>query len=196
MALALLGGTFDPPHIGHLIVAETAHRSLGVDAVVFLPAGAPWQKEDRDVTAADLRLEMTRLAVSSVGYFDVDDREVRREGPTYTFDTVESFDPDEELWLVLGADAAAGFRSWHRWEELLDRVRIAVVPRPGTERGQVHEEIGDWARWLRMPELPVSGTAIREHARQGGSIRFFVPDPVWSFVQERGLYVGEAGDLG
>jgi nicotinate-nucleotide adenylyltransferase len=195
MALALLGGTFDPPHIGHLVVAETAYRSLGVESVVLLPAGDPWQKADREVTSAELRLEMAGLAVSSTDYFEVDDREVRRDGPTYTFDTVGSFAEDEELWLVLGADAAAGFRSWHRWEELLERVRIAVVPRPGTERGQVHEEIGEWAKWLRMPELPVSGTAIREHAREGGSIRFLVPDPVWAFVEELGLYVGEAGDL-
>nr|NIR41213.1 nicotinic acid mononucleotide adenylyltransferase [Actinomycetota bacterium]NIS36208.1 nicotinic acid mononucleotide adenylyltransferase [Actinomycetota bacterium]NIT97341.1 nicotinic acid mononucleotide adenylyltransferase [Actinomycetota bacterium]NIU21007.1 nicotinic acid mononucleotide adenylyltransferase [Actinomycetota bacterium]NIU70774.1 nicotinic acid mononucleotide adenylyltransferase [Actinomycetota bacterium] len=107
MHLALLGGTFDPPHIAHLVAAETAYRSLGIDVVTFLPAGRPWQKAGQEVTGADHRWAMTLLAIEGVEYFSADDREVRRDGWTYTIETLEAFE-GHDVWLVLGADAAAG----------------------------------------------------------------------------------------
>jgi nicotinate-nucleotide adenylyltransferase len=141
MRRVVFGGTFDPPHVAHLVAAETAYRQLGADRVTFIPAGDPWQKSDRQVTAASERFEMTRLAVAGVDYFEADGREVDRNGPTYTFDTVMSFPGTDELVLVMGADSAAGLRTWHRWEEIVARATVAVVPRAGRATATRHPEI-------------------------------------------------------
>ena len=160
-----------------------------------MPAGMPWQKAGTAVSAPEHRWEMTRLAVSEVGYFDSDDREVRRDGPTFTADTLDTFPADESLTLIVGADAARGLPTWERHGDVLARARIAVVPRPGVDRKDV-----EWALrgadhlWLDTPELWLSGTALRARARHGRSLRFLVPDAVWTYIQERGLYVESAGD--
>ena len=185
----ILGGTFDPPHLAHLFAGEAAYRDLDLDVVTFIPAGAPWQKADQDVTGAEDRWEMVKLAVAAADYFEADDREVRRDGWTYTADTLESFDAEDDITLVLGADAARGIGSWQRSEDILRRVRVAVIPRPRVERSDV-----DWVlrghryEWLDTPELVLSGTILRERAAAGRSLRFLVPDSVWDYIQEHGLY--------
>ncbi len=184
---AILGGTFDPPHLAHLVAGEAAFRTLGVDVVTFIPAGAPWQKADRDVTEASHRWEMTRLATDGVQYFEADDREVHRDGWTYTIDTVDSFPADDDLILVLGSDTAARMRTWEAADRLLERVRVAVAERPGFDRNEVESEIGD-VTWLDMPRLPVSGTELRKRARDGGSIRFLVREAVWEYIDRHALY--------
>lgn len=191
MRRVLLGGTFDPPHIAHLVAGEVAYRQLDADRVTFLPAGSPWQKAGRRVTPGADRLEMTRLATDPIDYFEADGREVEREGWTYTIDTLESFDPTDELVLVLGADAAAGLRSWNRWSDVVERATIAVLPRPGTDQMPV-EAAAPSLVWLDMPKLEVSGTEIRRRAAQGLSVRFLVADPVWRYIEGQGLYLGAA----
>lgn len=183
----ILGGTFDPPHLAHLVAGEAAYRQLGLDVVTFIPAGAPWQKAGSGVSPAGHRWEMTRRAVAGVPYFEADDREVRRDGWSYTADTLESFPAAEELVLVLGADAAAGFRSWHRPEAILARARLAVMPRPGADPAEVTAAVGDCV-WLEAPLLEVSGTMLRGRRAAGHSIRFLVTDPVYEYVEEAGLY--------
>lgn len=187
----ILGGTFDPPHLAHLVAAEAAYRQLGLDVVTFVPAGAPWQKADAGVVAAEHRLAMTRLAIEGIDYFEVDEREVRRNGWTYTIDTLASFPPTESLTLVLGADAALGLPTWHRAAELLPRTRFAVVPRPGTVQAEVAGvlDASEW-QWLDAPELAISSTDLRARVAAGGSIRFLVPAPVAEYVARHGLYVG------
>lgn len=192
MRRALLGGTFDPPHLAHLVAGEAAYRGLPVDEVTFLPAGAPWQKAGRQVTASTHRWEMTLRAVEGVEYFSADDREVHRDGWTYTVETLATFPAEEELWLVLGADAAAGLPTWERWREVVERARIAVAPRPGVTRSEVEEAAGPVV-WLDMPELRVSGTDIRRHAASGGSVRFLVREGVWRYLTEHRLYVPNSG---
>lgn len=184
---AILGGTFDPPHLAHLVAGEAAFRSLRVDVVTFVPAGSPWQKADRAVTSARHRWEMTRRATEGVDYFESDDREVHRDGWTYTIDTVESFPADDDLILVLGSDAAAGLPTWESSRRLLDRVEVAVAERPGTNRAAVEDAVGRVA-WLDMPSLPVSGTELRRRAGEGSSIRFLVREAVWEYIHEQGLY--------
>jgi nicotinate-nucleotide adenylyltransferase len=187
----ILGGTFDPPHLAHLVAGEAAYRHLGLDIVSFVPAGAPWQKADRAVSAATHRWAMTELAVAGVDYFEADDREVHREGWTYTIDTIESFG-GEDLVLVLGADAAAGLLTWHRAEEVMARTELAVVPRPGADGARVAAALSN-ARttWLDGPLLDVSGTSLRKMVREGASIRFLVPDPVWTYIADHQLYVAD-----
>ncbi len=184
---ALLGGTFDPPHLAHLVAGEAAYRALDVDVITFIPAGAPWQKAGDGVTAADHRWHMTERAIGGVEYFEADDREVNRNGWTYTIETVRSFPEDDEITLILGSDAAAGIPTWHEASALLDRVSVAVAERPGTDREMVEHAIGR-VEWLDMPLLPVSGTQLRERAAAGGSIRFMVREAVWDYIVTNGLY--------
>ncbi len=185
MRFGILGGTFDPPHLAHLVGAEAAYHELGLSRVLLIPAGSPWQKAERDVTAASHRWEMTRLATESVDYLVADDREVRRSGWTYTIDTLETFDRSDEILLILGADAARGLPTWERFGDVMRRCRIAVLPRPGVDREEVAV---DDAHWLDAPALPVSGTELRHRARAGKSIRFMVPEPVYRYAVEHELY--------
>jgi nicotinate-nucleotide adenylyltransferase len=182
----LLGGTFDPPHLAHLIAGEAAFRSLALDGVTFVPAGAPWQKEGREVSEAADRWQMTCLAVDGIDYFTADEREVRRDGWTYTIDTLDEF-PGDEVVLIMGADAAARLPTWHRSAEVIARVPVAVMPRRGIARETV-EATGAAITWLDLPELAVSGTVLRARRRAGLSIRFFVPEAVHGYIVERGLY--------
>jgi nicotinate-nucleotide adenylyltransferase len=183
----ILGGTFDPPHLAHLVAGEAAFHQMGLDVVTFMPAGSPWQKAGREVTAARHRWEMTRLAIDGVSYFEADEREIVRDGWTYTVDTLAEF-PDDEIVLVLGADAAAGLDSWHKAEEVVTRAVIAVMPRPGVDRDRVDAGVGD-VRWLDAPELEVSGTGLRAIRARGGSIRFLVPGPVYEYIERHSLYL-------
>ncbi len=184
---AILGGTFDPPHIAHLLAGETAHDQLGVDTVTYIPAGRPWQKLGTGVSEARHRLRMSELATAGVDYFGVDDREVHRDGWTYTIDTVESFE-GEDIILIVGADSAKGLPTWNRAAELMERVRIAVVPRPGVDRVEVDRVFDGDVEWLDMPDLEVSGTMLRRRVADGVSIRFLVPGPVRDYVKEHHLY--------
>ena len=187
---ALLGGTFDPPHLGHLAVAQAAWEQLDVDVVTFLPAGDPWQKSDRGITPAALRCEMIAAATAGVVHFEVDSREAERAGPTYTWDTIVSFG-EEATVLVLGADAAAGVGTWHRGGDLVDRIDVAVVGRPGTSRQEV-EAVIPRVRWLEMPELDLSSTALRAWIGRGFSGRFLVPDAALEVIRSHSLYSDRA----
>jgi nicotinate-nucleotide adenylyltransferase len=190
----ILGGTFDPVHIAHLHAGETALHQARLDRVLFMPAGDPWQKAARPVTDARRRLEMVRLAVDGVPGFEVDEREVLREGPTYTADTLAGFPDEEELFLILGADSALGIESWQRYEEVLDRVTLLVAPRPGFDPDEVLAMVPD-AVFLNMAPLGVRGTEIRAMAGEGRPFRFLVTDPVYRYIGQQNLYTdGAEGD--
>ncbi len=188
MRRGILGGTFDPPHIGHLLAGEIAYHQLDLDEVRFLPAGAPWQKSDRAVSERHHRWAMTQRAVAGVDYFVADEREVERDGWTYTADTLAEFARDDELVLILGSDAAAGLASWERSDEVRRRARIAVAPRGATDRDRVEHATGPGTVWLDMPRVDVSGTEIRRRMADGRSIRFMVREAVWGYLVEHGLY--------
>jgi nicotinate-nucleotide adenylyltransferase len=138
------------------------------------------------VTSAPIRCEMLEAAVRSLPHFGVDRRELERDGPTYTWDTVQSFVDDEPV-LVLGADAAAGLRSWYRGDELIETVEIAVVARPGTTRDAV-ERAAPTVRWLEMPALDISSKELRDWIGRGFSARFLIPDAVLDVIGAHGLY--------
>lgn len=182
----ILGGTFDPPHFGHLALAYAALKQLELTEVQFVPAGDPWQKAGIDVTEARLRLAMTHLAAAEHARFVVNDVEVHRSGPSYTIDTIE--DADDRCLLILGSDAAAGIPTWHRAEELLAAVEIAVVERPGTTIADVEAAIGREVSTLIMPSTEMSSTEIRAYVARGHSPRFLVPAAVADFIRANGLY--------
>lgn len=187
MRSGLLGGTFDPPHLGHLVLAEAALTQLDVDGVVLVPAGDPWQKDDV-VSSADDRLQMTRLAVDGIDGMRVDDREVRRAGPSYTAETVREWHREGTTpVLVLGADAAIGLPTWHD-PAMLAGVELAVAPRPGVDRAAVETAVGRPVEWLDAPEIDLSSTDLRRRFAAGLSNRFLVPDPVRDHVRAHHLY--------
>ena len=183
----ILGGTFDPIHIAHLHAGEVSLNQANLDRVLFIPAGAPWQKSDRTVTAAAHRLAMVELAISGFDGFMADEQELVRDGPTYTVDTLSTFPADEELFLILGADSASRFNTWHRYQEVLERATILVVPRPGTDSMEVISVVPE-ANFLDMAVLEISGTEIRALAAQGQPFRFLVTGDVHSYIQREGLY--------
>jgi len=191
----ILGGTFDPVHIAHLHAGETALRRLGLDRVVLMPAGSPWRKAGMPVSSAADRLEMTRLAVEGVPGFEVDDREVRRAGPTYTVDTLRSFPAEEDLVLILGADAALGLPAWKDPDDVLALAAIAVAPRPGADLAEAAALLPD-AVLLDMAMLDVSGAAIREMAGAGRPFRFLTTAAVHAHIEAKGLYTEGANRLG
>jgi nicotinate-nucleotide adenylyltransferase len=191
----ILGGTFDPIHIAHLHAGETALYAADLDRVLFVPAGDPWQKGTRELTPAAQRLEMTRLATAGMDRFEADDREIRRAGPTFTIDTLLSFPAEEELFLILGADAALGLPTWHRREAIAERAGVLVVPRPGTSLAAVAETVPT-ATILDMSALGISSTSIRYLAASGRPYRYLVSSEVHRFITSTGLYTQlRAGDM-
>jgi nicotinate-nucleotide adenylyltransferase len=191
----IFGGTFDPIHIAHLHAGETALYGAELDRVLFMPAGDPWQKDDCVQTPAAERLEMTRLAIHGIDRFEIDDREIDRDGPTYTIDTLLSFPPEEELYLILGADAALGLPTWHRWEAVVERAGILVMPRPGTDLAAVARTLPT-ATTLDMSALDISSTSIRNLAALGRPYRFLVPPEVHRFIEAKGIYTQvRSGDM-
>lgn len=197
----ILGGTFDPIHIAHLHAGETALFAVHLDRVLFMPAGDPWQKGEHLLTPDADRLEMTRIAIAGVDGFEVDAREIDRDGPTYTIDTLLSFSPDEELFLILGSDAALGLPTWHRWEAVVERAGIVVVPRPGFDLAAVAATLPE-AMVLDMAAVDISSTSIRERAAAGRPYRFLVTPEVHEYIESKRIYaqsrsgdrVGDAND--
>jgi nicotinate-nucleotide adenylyltransferase len=186
--LGLLGGTFDPPHLGHLGVAECARVELELDELRFLVAGDPWMKST--VSPAADRTAMVRAAIEGAPGFALDDREVDRPGPTYTADTLaelQAEEPDADWWFVLGEDAAWTLPRWERIEEAFALATFVVVTRPGQRTPRREELPGDVVH-LEIPQLEVSSTQLR--ARFGGrhATRYLVPDGVDRYVRARGLY--------
>jgi nicotinate-nucleotide adenylyltransferase len=195
-ALGVLGGAFNPPHVGHLLLAQEARWQLDLDRVLLMTTGRAPHKEIDDDPGAELRLEMTGLAASAGDGVEASDLEVTREEPSYTFRTLELLAEQEagrELFFLLGADMAAGLASWKNPERVLELARLGVVPRPGVGLGAVRsalERLGaaDRAEIIDMPLCGVSSTLIRERAAARRPLRHLVPDPVIELIEAKGLY--------
>ncbi len=193
--VGLLGGTFDPPHLGHLVVAECARVELGLDQVRLLVAGEPWMKGTAPTSAAE-RVAMTLAAVAEDPHLVVDDREVHRCGPTYTADTLAELhreEPDTDWFFVLGEDAAAGLARWERSDEALTLATFVVVTRPGMGT-PVGRRLRPQLVHLQIPQLEVSSTQLRRRFAAGLATRYLVPEAVDRYVRTHGLYDAAAPD--
>lgn len=193
--VGLLGGTFDPPHIGHLVVAECARVELDLDEVRFVVAGQPWMKGDESDPAH--RVAMTRLAVEDDAQLVVDDRETRRDGPTYTADTLTELsaeEPDTTWFFLLGTDAYAQLDRWHRIDEAIALATFVVVSRPDAPT-LVAPPVGDRdVVRLDVPQLQVSSTDLRDRFAAGRAVRYLVPPQVVRYVRDHGLYGSSHGE--
>jgi nicotinate-nucleotide adenylyltransferase len=195
--VGILGGTFDPPHIGHLWLAALAADVLGLDRVLFMPAGQPPHKGDRLVSRTTDRLLMTRLAIQADPAFDLCPIEMERTGPSYTIDSVGELrraHPDATLFLLMSADSLAQIDTWREPDRLLDEIEWAVGPRPGSplpDRSSLEERFGARASRIHLltgPALDVSSSEIRRRVAAGYTIRYLVPREVEQLIGERGLY--------
>lgn len=188
--LGVLGGTFDPVHVGHLTAAVTARAVLRLDRVLFVVANQPWQKSGRAITPAEDRLAMVEAAIHGRPGIEASRMEIDRGGDTYTADTLEQLQAessDRRLYLIVGADVAAELDTWKRPDAVARLATLAVVPRPGTAaRPGPPWRVED----VDMPPLDVSSSELRDRYRRGLPLDFLVPDPVITVIRRRGLYAG------
>jgi nicotinate-nucleotide adenylyltransferase len=186
MKVGILGGTFDPIHIGHLIAASSVYEALNLDTVVFMPAGDPWQKRDRELSTGQQRLEMVKIATSDDDRFLASDIEIMRTGPTYAIDTVREWkrlNPSDELFWIVGSDALSGIPSWHEWEEFVSEVTVVAVNRIGQIASVPFNVVS-----VEMPEVRISATQLRDRFTNELDTKYLVPEKVSEYISEQGLY--------
>ena len=196
MRIGVFGGTFNPPHLGHLVCAQEAYVQLGLDLVILIPVFAPPHKPLEAEPGPEHRLELCRLAVAGDERFAVSEIETSRQGPSYTVDTLQELhanEPDNELFLILGGDVAAGLPGWRAPETVVALATPAVVNRRGTPRARAAAGLsdlpgGERARFFSMPWIGVSSTMIRRRVRAGQPIRYLVPDAVAAYIDAKGMY--------
>ena len=199
MRVGILGGAFNPPHIGHLVCAQEALIQLELDTVVWVPVGEAPHRELQDDPGPDARLDLVELAIADDERFSASRIELDREGPSYTVDTLEQLleqSPEDELFLILGGDQAAALASWHEPEKVLERATLAVFERMSWGRNAIVIKIGrmpgaERVRYLDMPLIQVSSSAVRRRVREGVPIRYLVPDKVVEYIATHELYGGQ-----
>jgi len=188
--LGVFGGTFDPPHVGHLVSAINVRHELGLDRVLLVVNNLPWQKAgSRAISPAEDRYAMVEAAVADVDGLEASRLELDAGGPSYTADTLAVLlaeDPTRELFVILGADAAAGLPTWERFDEVRDNATVVVVERPGTDPSPTPEG-WRWA-WVEVPGIEVSSTDLRSRAVDGRPLDYLVTHEVVDWIHEHGLY--------
>jgi nicotinate-nucleotide adenylyltransferase len=199
--VGILGGTFNPPHIGHLVMIEEAIDQIGLDRVLLVPTSTPPHKEVPDDPGADVRLELCRLAVAGDERVEVSALEIERGGASFTVDTLGALHdlvPEHALTFIVGGDMALSFPTWREPEGILEVARLAVAEREGLRREDIARRLaplhsGDRVVFFDMPRIDVSSSAIRERVADGRTIRRLVPDEVAREIRERDLYRQTAG---
>ena len=199
MNIGVLGGTFDPVHNGHLLVAEEAKTRLNLAAVIFVPAGQPWLKVDRQITPAEHRLQMLRLALADNPDFKLSNMEIERPGPSYTVDTITELQgqlkAEDELFFILGWGSLAEIPQWRDVPRLIQMCYFVAAPRPGAERPDLKAleasipGISQRVMLLDKPYVDISASVIRDRVARGLSVRHLVPEPVNRYLKEHKLYV-------
>jgi nicotinate-nucleotide adenylyltransferase len=196
LRIGILGGAFNPPHIGHLVCAQEALLQLQLDKVLFVPTGQAPHREIPDDPGAETRLELCEAAIEGDERFAVSRFELDNEGPSYTVKTLRALheeSPGDELFLILGGDQAAALPDWHEPEEVLGLASLAIVARVGYTRSGIGIQISrlkgaEAPRYLEMPLMQVSSTSVRRRVAEGKPIRYLVPDRVAERIESRGLY--------
>ncbi|WP_073257710.1 nicotinate-nucleotide adenylyltransferase [Cryptosporangium aurantiacum] len=189
--VGVMGGTFDPVHHGHLVAASEVGSLFGLDEVVFVPTGNPWQKDDATVSAPEDRYLMTVIATASNPRFSVSRVDIDRPGPTYTIDTLRDlrrlWGPDVELFFITGADALSAILSWKDVDELFDLAHFIGVTRPGYTLSGAHLP-EDAVTLVDVPAMAISSSGCRDRVRAGLPVWYLVPDGVVQYIEKRRLY--------
>lgn len=193
MNIGIMGGTFDPPHAGHLIAAEQARDQAGLDQVWFMPAHTPPHKERAPGASSEQRLEMIQAAIRDHSSFSICTLELKRGGKSYTLDTINLLNkqfPTDHFYWIIGSDMVYTLTEWHEIQQLVRKVRFIGLHRAGFE--YLQRELPEWieevVQWVEMPEINISSTAIRQFVKEGRSIRYLVPDHVKTLIEENRLY--------
>jgi nicotinate-nucleotide adenylyltransferase len=199
MRIGIMGGTFDPPHIGHLAAAEMARAELKLDMVQFVPTNrSPW-KMSHVMSTTEQRVEMVRLAIADNPRFTLSRLDVDRPPPSYTYETLRLFKkqcPNDELFFIMGLDSLRDLGNWQRADEIVQLARLVVCARPGVKMdvGQMMEllhrlpDLLSRLTFVEMPELEIAASDLQQRVRRGQSIRYLVPTPVCAYIAEQGLY--------
>lgn len=199
MNIGVLGGTFDPVHNGHLILADVAEEQLNLNEMLFVPVGLPWLKTERIITPAQHRLQMLRMALDDRPQFRISEMEIERPGPTYTIDTINalknSLNADDELFFILGQDNLTQIPQWHDASGLIKLCYLAAAPRPGVKKPDLKAleaeipGIKQRVMLMKEPKVDINATDIRERVARGLSVRHLVPEPVNRYIKEQKLYI-------
>jgi nicotinate-nucleotide adenylyltransferase len=200
--IGILGGTFNPPHIGHLVMAQEARDQLGLDRVVFMPVAVPPHKEADGDPGADVRLALTRLAADGEDGVEVSTAEIDRGGPSFTVDTLTELherDPEQELTFIVGGDMAHSLPAWREPERVLELARLAVAEREGIAREDIAARLaplhdGTRVAFFDMPRIDVSSSAVRRRVAEGRPVRHLVPDAVAEAIADHGCTEQQLGD--
>ena len=189
--IAIFGGTFDPPHIGHLLVAERAREQLALERVIFVPSHISPHKQEQRVGSAQDRVRMTKRALRGSDRFELSTYEISRKQVSYTVDTLEHFHkkhPNAQLYFLLGEDNLAGFKSWREPGRILQLAKLAVYHRGKPIDKRLCRGILHRIEWIDGASIPVSSSDIRQRCSLGRSIRFLVPEPVRTYIVHTALY--------
>ncbi|NQV29553.1 MAG: nicotinate (nicotinamide) nucleotide adenylyltransferase [Candidatus Marinimicrobia bacterium] len=194
MKVCLFGGTFDPPHNAHFIIAEAIREILDLNKIVFFPAYQPPHKfEVTPVTPVDHRIAMLRLCIDDIPQFEYSDIEIKRGGVSYTIDTILEMKQkhnlkSEDLHILIGSDSLADFKSWHRWQDVLEESQVIVARRPRFEKTDIDPDLIGKVSFLDLPRMEISSTEIRERFRSDKLTRFYVPIVVSDYIKKNNLY--------
>lgn len=201
MRVGVVGGTFDPIHYAHLLIAEEARLQLDLEEVIFVPTGQPWMKVGRSISAPHHRLNMVRIAISSNPFFRVSSMEIDRPGPTYTVDTLEQMRQEQGdtgvIYLILGLDSLTSFPRWKEPDRILEMCTLVAVPRPGYQNGDlsfldsIHPQASKDVVMLKGPEVGISGTEIRRRVADRVSTRYHLPENVERYMYGYRLYTDQ-----
>ena len=187
MRIGMLGGTFNPIHIGHLILAEELREKLKLDKIIFVPAYLPPHKDNSDIAPAKTRYGMIKLAIKTNRYFSVSDTEIKRDGRSYTIDTIKEFKniyPKDELYFIIGSDLLKYLDAWKDLDEIIKMVRFIVATRPGYPLEKIPSHIST----LPIRAVDISGFEIRKAIRENKSFRYLVPEAVFKYIVKNKLY--------
>lgn len=194
MNICLFGGTFDPPHIGHLIIAESILSDLDINKIIFIPSSIPPHKPLHSYSSASSRVEMLQISIKGTPAFQISDIELNRPGASYSVDTIKQIKSQmslskEELYFVIGGDSLVEFQMWKKPNEILSLAQVIIAPRPSFTKDMVKPEFLEQVQFLDTPQIDISSSMIRERVREKKSIRYYVIPEVLEYIQEKGFYI-------
>ncbi len=194
MKIGLFGGTFDPIHNGHLIIAEWVREELQLDKIIFIPAGDPPHKQENNITPIRHRLTMVSLAIAANERFSLSDIEVKKAGKSYTVETLRTlqnhFPPQINLFWIIGSDSLFDLPNWFQPDEIVKLAQIVVYPRPAYSVDEAAARFKDRVLYVDSPLIDISSTLIRERIRQEKSVRYLLPESVFNYIRRENLYSG------